>query len=567
MPSLFGNTHGLKPSQLRRLERLFRRKVPPQDVIGPELARALCELSRELSRQIGLLIDRRGIVVAVVVGDEREIVIPDLSAFRLGKRGLKGLRLVHTHLKEEPVTQDDLTDLALLRLDLVVALSAQPDGLPGKISIAHLLPPNGEGRVAEILPPQRFHDLSLDAGAFIRALEEEMARSELGLHLNDPREKAILLSVSKASPAEQKERLDELADLARSADLLVVDTLYQRPKEINPKYLMGEGKIKEVIGRALQKGANLLVFDQNLSPLQVKAIGEVTEMKVIDRTQLILDIFAWRAHSREGKVQVELAQLRYRLPRLAERSTALSRLTGGIGGRGPGETRLEVDRRRAYDKIRRLQRELQALARGREQRRSKRAASGLPILSIVGYTNAGKSTLLNALTESEVATEERLFSTLDTSTRRLRFPREREVIITDTVGFIRDLPKELMEAFRSTLDELRDADLLLHLVDISNPRFEQQMGSVETILSELHLESIPRLTVFNKEDQVDPLLVKRICERYSAVSISALNPGTLHKLLAAIEERLWTEREGAYPRYDATDLGVSQTRTSTIGSP
>jgi GTP-binding protein HflX len=291
--------------------------------------------------------------------------------------------------------------------------------------------------------------------------------------------------------------------------------------------------------KGLQSRADLLIFDQNLTPLQVRIIGEITEMKVLDRTQLILDIFAQRAVTREAQVQVELAQLRYRLPRLSERSTALSRLTGGIGGRGPGETRLEVDKRRARDRITRLEHEMESLTQGRLQRRMKRNESPIPILSIVGYTNAGKSTLLNALTKSDVKTENLLFSTLDTSTRRLRFPREREVIITDTVGFIRSLPPELMGAFQSTLDELKDAHLLIHLVDISAPRFEGQMGTVEAILTQLGIDKTPRLLVFNKIDCMDDETVDLLCKRHDALGVSALHPGTLLPLLAAIEDRVW----------------------------
>jgi GTP-binding protein HflX len=271
----------------------------------------------------------------------------------------------------------------------------------------------------------------------------------------------------------------------------------------------------------------------------------MTEMRVIDRTQLILDIFARRAHSRDGKVQVELAQLKYRLPRLSERSTALSRLTGGIGGRGPGETRLEIDMRRARDRIRRLEKELKALSASRQQRRERRVRSGIPIVSIVGYTNAGKSTLFNNLTKSHVKAEDLLFATLDTATRRLRFPREREVVITDTVGFIKDLPPDLLGAFHATLDEMQDADLLLHVVDIGNPRFEHQMESVDTLLTEIGLNQIPRLIVLNKADQVNPLWAKAIAKRFEGVACSAIDPGTFGDLLREIEKRVWPEERSA----------------------
>ncbi|MHB8173336.1 MAG: GTPase HflX, partial [Nitrospirota bacterium] len=445
-----------------------------------------------------------------MVGDSRSVTIPDLSDFSLGPRRLRGLRLVHTHLNDEPLTTDDMTDLALLRLDAVAAVGVLPDGLPGHVYLAHLLPPNERGQAWTQIPPMPFHQLDVDFAAFVAALEDEMLRvagrptagSRAGVR--DNHERAILVSVmSKGTRGAQKEAMDELVELARSADVAVLDTVMQRPDKINPKYLMGEGKLKDIIITALQMGATVLIFDQELTPSQMRSILELAEIKVIDRSQLILDIFASRAHSRDGKVQVELAQLKYRLPMLMGKGTALSRLMGGIGGRGPGESKLETDRRRVRDRISHLEKMLKDLSRARRQRKSRRSETGVPIISIVGYTNAGKSTLLNALTKSDTAVEDRLFATLDTTSRRLRFPRERDVIITDTVGFIRDLPKPLFAAFRATLEELEDADLLLHVVDLSNPRFEEQMESVEKILKELGLADKERLTVFNKSDLVD----------------------------------------------------------------
>jgi len=486
-----------------------------------------------------LLIHRQGGIEAVIIGDEREIVIPDLSAFRLGGKRLRGLRCVHTHLKHEPLTQDDLTDLALLRLDLMAAVEVLDSGLPGNINVGHLVPPDEENKVYAILPPAPFHQLKLPCDEFIFDLEKKLTEAQTTFDVRDSRERAILISVSTGSRIEQEDSLEELKELARSDNLLILDAIMQRPKAIHPKYFLGSGKIKEVVIRALQAGATLLVFDQNLSPGQAKAIGELSEMKVIDRNQLILDIFAQRAKSREGKVQVELAQLKYLLPKLSERSTDLSRLTGGIGGRGPGETRLEIDRRRVRDKIGRLEKELRTLSQGREQRRIKRRNSDIPILSIVGYTNVGKSTLLNVLTKSDVKAEDLLFATLDTSSRRLRFPREREVIITDTVGFIRDLPKDLFAAFAATLDELQDSDLLLHVADISSPRLEQQIKSVEAILTQLNLDGKPRLLILNKTDKIDPEAVKNLSVRLDGIPISALHPESMENLLLAMEEKIF----------------------------
>jgi GTP-binding protein HflX len=540
LPNLHGNTAGLKSSQVKALERIYNRRILANELISPEFARFLTELSHDIRRQVGILVDRQGGISHVIVGDDREIYIPELSRFKIDGAGLRGLRCIHTHLKGEPLSQDDLTDLALLRLDMMVALAVEENGLPGVVHYAHLLPPNPEQKTVEVLKASSIHNLDLDLEQYLRSLDSEIERKVAEtVDLSDTREKALLISVSQASRSETEDSLDELAELARTADVVVLDRVIQRPRKLNPKYLMGEGKIKEVVIRAMQQGATLLLFDQDLSPMQASNISAITEVKVIDRSQLILDIFARRAHTLDGKVQVELAQLKYILPRLSGRGTAMSRLAGGIGGRGPGETKLEVDRRRIRDRISRLEKQLKNLSKGRKQRRQKRVRSDLPIVSIVGYTNAGKSTLLNALTQSEVFTENLLFATLDTSTRRLRFPMEREVIITDTVGFIRKLPKSLFGAFTATLEELEDADLLLHVVDISNSRFEQQIKSVEQILSDLDLGHIRRQLVFNKIDLIPVEEVAPLCRRFSAVPVSALDRKSFDPLMLDMADRFW----------------------------
>ncbi len=536
-----GKTGGLKASQIKALERIYRRKLPANEMITGDLARYLTELSHELKRQLGLVIDRSGTIQYVIVGDDREIVIPDLSKYSLGRSGLRGLRCVHTHLKQEPLSRDDMTDLELLRLDVMAVIGVGEDGLPTHFSYAHLLPTKKISQI-ESIELKDFYRFNLDFSAFIHALDQEMERvAAETINLADGRERALLISVGQASRQRVEDSMAELDELARTANLAVIDRVIQRPRKINPRFLVGEGKLQEIVIRALQQRATLLVFDQNLTPNQIRSISEITEMKVIDRSQLILDIFAKRAQSRDGRVQVELAQLKYILPRLSGKGTAMSRLMGGIGGRGPGETKLEIDRRRIRDKIRRLEKQLDSLGRGRVQRRQKRIRAGLPIVSIVGYTNAGKSTLLNALTQSDVFTEDLLFATLDTATRRLRFPLDREVIITDTVGFIRDLPPSLIGAFKATLEELEDADLLLHLVDLSNPRFDEQIKSVDKILDELELGTQPRLLVFNKIDQVSAEDLPHICRRYDAVAVSALKRKSFGSLLNEMQRRFWPE--------------------------
>ncbi|MBT1075723.1 GTPase HflX [Geobacter grbiciae] len=540
----------MKPNQIASLERLYRRRVPPDELITAELAGRMVEISREIRRQIGVLIDRHGAVEYVIIGDEKGIFIPELSDYPLGRRLLRGLRYIHTHLKGESFSEDDLTDLALLRFDLMAILQLHPDDRRVAIQTASLTPTAGAAHPYRVEASEPLATFRMDFGSSVSHLERELEKAVAtdAREVAASGERAILISVTKESREEAEDSLEELKELARTAGVAVLDVVIQRPRQFNPRYLMGEGKMREVVIRALQLGATILIFDQELSPAQVRSISEMTELKVIDRSQLILDIFARRATSLDGKVQVELAQLKYILPRLTGRGVQMSRLMGGIGGRGPGETKLETDRRRIRDRIAKLERELEELSRGRQQRRQKRVRAGLPIVSIVGYTNAGKSTLLNALTRSHVFTENLLFATLDTSTRRLRFPREREVIITDTVGFIRSLPKSLMGAFKATLEELQDADLLLHLVDCTNPRVEEQIHQVETILEELDLGDKQRLMVFNKVDLLPELKkksplgfmkVRQLSRRFNAITVSAVDPSSLEALLQEMERRFW----------------------------
>ena len=548
----------MKAGQLLRLEHLYRRRVPVDKVITPELARACTELSAEIRSQIGLVINRRGSIEQIIVGSARELVLDDLWKYRAGPRSLRGVRLVHTHLDDEPLSQDDLTDLALLRLDLIAAVGVGAEGLPASMYVAHILPANATGRLYDVLPASSFHAFQLDCERFVQGLEDELAREAASHEVKAGETAALIVSVSTKGRTAQEERLQELLELVRSDGMTVLGTVVQRPKVVHPKYLIGSGKLKEVVMKALQQGADAVIFDQDLTPAQVRAIAEITDVKVVDRTQVILDIFARRAHSREGKIQVELAQLRYLLPRLSAsgRSTALSRLAGGIGARGPGETKLETDRRRVRDRITHLERELHAFGRHRDQRRARRIRRSIPIVSIVGYTNVGKSTLLNALTDSEVPAQDRPFETLDTASRRLRFPRDREVIITDTVGFIRDLPKDLIGAFQTTLEELQDADLLLHVVDASSRDVDGQIQAVESTLSALALGRTPRLLVLNKVDRLAAADVEGMARRYGAVAVSALRRDTLPALVESLARSL--EARGAW---GGQDVGIPHVQT------
>jgi len=553
MKSLHGNTQGLKPNQLRRIEKLYQRRIPPHQIVTPEFARQISELSHETRRQIGVLIDRKGYVEFVIVGDARQIELPDFKRVRVAGDRFRGLRCVHTHLRGEDLTRDDLTDLALLRLDLMAAIDVdEATGLPGVVRSAHLLPStrsetgtNGNSKHFAFLEPAVASQLEVDFLGLIEALESEMARNRRTSQRARGVESAILVNVSTDSRDDAEDSMAELRELTQSAGVVVLDEMIQRRSSIDPRTVVGKGKLEELLISAMQVGADAIIFDRELQPAQVRSISEATDLKVIDRSQLILDIFAQRAQSHEGKIQVELAQLKYILPRLVlGQNSAFSRLAGGIGGRGPGETKLETDRRRVRDRIHRLEVELASQRKRREQRRKERLRHQVPTISIVGYTNAGKSTLLNALTSSHVLAEARMFATLDPTTRRLRLPREQEVIINDTVGFIRDLPPDLLAAFRSTLEEISGSRLLVHVVDASNPRWQQQIASVDRILTELEFDQIPRLLVFNKVDLIDETSLRAIerlagCdEAPGCAAISALRPQTLLPMLEQIGQML-----------------------------
>jgi GTP-binding protein HflX len=532
-----GNILGIKQSQRSALERTFRRRVPPHQVVSPELAKHLSSLSKDLGRQVGVLLSREGIIRNVILGDATHLDLPDIGRLRGGTGRFRGLRLVHTHLRGEPLTQDDLNDLALLRLDLVAMIQVEGNGNAGKIELAHILP--GMDGDPHLLEPFRkieardVYSLDFDFESEIRALESEFSRLTGKRTGEAQKERALILSMTPGETARS-----EITELVRAAGVEIADVLPLSGGRIHPRTVVGQGRLQRIALAAMRRSADVAIFDIDLKPAQARAFEDTTGLKAIDRTQLILDIFAQRARSRDGKLQVELAQLKYSLPRLTEEDAGLSRLVGGIGGRGPGETVLEIGRRRVRSRIRSLEKEIERLSMQRGIRRRRRIRQGLPVLSIIGYTNAGKSTLLNAFTESRIDTADQMFVTLDTTSRRLRFPRQGDVIITDTVGFIRDLPPDLLAAFRATLEELSDADVLLHVADASDPGLETKMDAVSRVLSDLNLGSIPKLIVMNKADLVDASTLERLCRRFDAVPVSALRREGLHQLIKAAETLL-----------------------------
>lgn len=555
MQQLHGNLTGLSASDKQLLDRIYRRRVAPSEVVSEELGAFLGQVSTTVKRQVGVLIDRAGQVTHVIVGDHQKLFLPDLGRARAGRGRLRGLRLVHTHLHGEPLSRDDLLDLAKLRLDMVAAIGIGRGGRSERLYLAHLLPPNPQGELWRELPPVLLHQQEVVADELIPALEDEYQKAaQAAAVVDDGRDRALVVHVvctgedarTRSEAQNPTARVAELRELCRTAGLQVLDVVTQRRAQLDPRTLLGKGKLDEVVLRALQYDATVLVFDKELLPAQARTISDATTLKVIDRTMLILDIFAQHAKSRDGKMQVELAQLKYTLPRLIEKNTMMSRLTGGIGGRGPGETKLEINRRRARERITLLQRQIDNLSSERHERRKMRRRRALPVVAIVGYTNAGKSTLLNTLTRSEVLVEDKLFATLDPTSRRMRFPDERELIVTDTVGFIRELPQDLVNAFRATLEELSEADLLLHVVDASDPAMEEQRRSVEKILFELDLADKPRLLVYNKIDRLDAEGFASLPFDREAVALSALEPETVRPLLMAIDQALQLSPQRRY---------------------
>ncbi len=520
----------------------------------------------ETGRQVGVLVHRSGQVDYVIVGDSGKLMLPDIGRLRAAEGRFRGLRLIHTHLRSESITHDDLVDLVRLRLDLVAAIQIAHTGEPRSLVYAYNIPADdtpGSLPYREV-GPEPTGRVNVDVGALMSDLEAEFARRSKAREVRAKDGRAILVHVAEKSKphalAAADESVRELRELARTAGTDVADVIVQARDRIDPKFVLGKGKLDEVVLRAMQIDAETLIFDRELSPAQASSIAKMSDLKVIDRTQLILDIFAQRAESRDGKLQVELAQLKYSLPRLAQKDDSLSRLTGGIGGRGPGETKLEIGRRRAKERVTHLEAQLKQLAKQRNQRRRKRTRERIPTIAIVGYTNAGKSTLLNALTGASVFAEDKLFATLDTRSRHLRVGwagyGDREVIVTDTVGFIRSLPKDLFAAFRATFEEAADADLLLHVVDASDPARDEHMATTYDVLAELELSDIPCVVVFNKTDLVEAPVRRSLGREHpDAVFLSATQRDTtralIERLAAELAER-WDASAAIPPVVETT---------------
>jgi GTP-binding protein HflX len=544
----------LKPSQLKQLQRLYHQRVPGDRITTPEFAQRLAAISTEINQPICTYINRRGQVMRVGVGTPRQTQIPPLELPRYGAERLSGIRCITTQLKPEPPNDATLTAMALQRLDVLAVLNVTESGFErrgggatGYIKdtyLAHLVPhPEATWSVSpplslDVITNQDFLDL-------VEGLETEFQREFVAQQVDPDHDRVLLVGLMTENMTTQRFH-DGLAELERLVDTAggeVLQTVRQKRSRPHPQTVVGEGKVQEIALAAQTVGANLIVFDRDLSPSQVRNLEIQIGIRVVDRTEVILDIFAQRAQSGAGKLQVELAQLEYMLPRLTGRGQAMSRLGGGIGTRGPGETKLETERRALQRRMARLQQEVNQLQAHRSRLRQQRQHHEVPSAAVVGYTNAGKSTLLNVLTNAEVYTADQLFATLDPTTRRLVIndpvaASPLSILLTDTVGFIHELPPSLMDAFRATLEEVTEADALLHVVDLSHPAWHSHIRSVMSILSEMPITPGPALIVFNKIDQASGDTLALAQEEFpQAVFISAserLGLETLRQRLAQL---------------------------------
>lgn len=536
---IHGNTSGLTRSDLKGLLRIYKRKIPQDHLVTLEFTRTLLAFSKELQKTITTFIDRKGKIRFVFIGEPCDFPFEKLfGRMRRAKYRLRGFRAVRTNLKGSGLTDSDLVTLANERLDLVASVSLGQNGLAGRFEYANLVPPDGEHHAKwEISKFSDVGRININLEQEIAAIEQSLRSAFLKNGGKENREGVILVGFSTKFRYLAEKSLEELSSLALSAEKVVLDRMVQTRKNVDPRYLVGRGKLREIALHAKHLGADTIIFDTELTPAQANAIGEESGLDIMDRSQLIIQIFAKHAKTNEGKIQARLAEFQYNLPRLKGKGTAFSQLGGGIGTRGPGEKKLERERRNIRKQIEQLEKQIDGLCRRREHTRKNRKTSMIPTLSFIGYTNVGKSTLFNRLTKSSIVTQDKLFSTLNPTTRRVMLPGGKHVLMTDTVGFISKLPKELINAFRATLEEIGEADLLLHVADASDPEVREKIDSVIKILEFMEFEDIPSVLVFNKIDQADADTEMALREGFpQAPFVSARNGRDFSELLLYIEK-------------------------------
>lgn len=550
-----GNLTGIKSAMLDRLKSLYDFKQGLDEFASFELLSELCACSGEINREISVYISRDGSIVDVSVGDSAKVSMPSMRLVRNEDR-LCGVRCIHTHPSGDGrLSGVDLGTLRSMKLDCMAAVGVS-DGKPTQLYAAYLgdFDEDTGSRAALVYGPMRPYKLPQKALIAEIFNSDDRFRSTTKEVEAVEQERAVLVGMDND---EGYDTLEELNELAKTAGALVVGKVRVRRRTIDNATYVGSGKANELSLMGSELEADLFIFDDELSAIQLRTLEETLGARVIDRTTLILDIFAARATSREGKLQVELAQMRYRLPRLIGQGQVLSRLGGGIGTRGPGEKKLEIDRRRIRRHVFELETELSEIEKQRGLRRESRKANRIPLVALVGYTNAGKSTMLNALTDSNVLAEDKLFATLDPVVRKITLSGGTEALLSDTVGFINKLPHDLVEAFKSTLEEVSNSDLILQVVDISCPYHEKQMRVVDGVLESLHAADIPRIIVFNKADAIPSCDLP--AESENRLNVSALRGTGIEKLLSAVELKLNSARTEVdilvpYSKYEAVSM-------------
>lgn len=550
-----GNLTGIKSAMLDRLNSLYDFKQGLDEFASFELLSELCACSGEINREISVYISRDGSIVDVSVGDSAKVSMPSMRLVRNEDR-LCGVRCIHTHPSGDGrLSGVDLGTLRSMKLDCMAAVGVS-DGKPTQLYAAYLgdFDEDTGSRAALVYGPMRPYKLPQKALIAEIFNSDDRFRSTTKEVEAVEQERAVLVGMDND---EGYDTLEELNELAKTAGALVVGKVRVRRRTIYNATYVGSGKANELSLMGSELEADLFIFDDELSAIQLRTLEEILGARVIDRTTLILDIFAARATSREGKLQVELAQMRYRLPRLIGQGQVLSRLGGGIGTRGPGEKKLEIDRRRIRRRVFELETELSEIEKQRGLRRESRRANRIPLVALVGYTNAGKSTMLNALTDSNVLAEDKLFATLDPVVRKITLSGGTEALLSDTVGFINKLPHDLVEAFKSTLEEVSNSDLILQVVDISCPYHEKQMRVVDGVLESLHAADIPRIIVFNKADAIASCDLP--AESENRLNVSALRGTGIEKLLSAVELKLNSARTEVdilvpYSKYEAVSM-------------
>ena len=544
MREIKGNIKGIRDSVIAELQKLYDMQSP--QLVSQELAVKLADITEYINREISVYITRSGQIIEIAVGDNATVDLPSFSG-RRGAGRLSGIRCIHTHPGGNPYLSGvDISALKNNKYDAMVAIGVvSPDFTKSELTFGLITGiDSNENYTAECYGPYSIEDAeNINFVNTVSTIERILDKQTGTASLQVMSERAILIGMEwgrNDSLWTVDDSLEELKQLADTAGATVIKKFIQKRPKPDPAFFIGRGKVQELALYAQQENIDLCIFDDELSPAQQRNIESVMGIRILDRTALILDIFAQRARTNEGKLQVELAQLQYTLPRIMGKGLMLSRLGGGIGTRGPGETKLEVDRRRIRDRIAFIKDQIEKVKAVRSLHRSKRKKNNVFEVSLVGYTNAGKSTLLNTLTNSDIYAKDQLFATLDPTTRQLTLPNKQEIIITDTVGFIQRLPHQLIAAFRSTLEVVTEADLLVHVIDVSHELYKEQAAAVHEVLKEIGAETKPVITVYNKIDKLPPdsKLAYRLALEEDTVCISAAKKLNLETLQQMIESHL-----------------------------